>query len=182
MLPDGTCEDLELDGRAAEYFRRSYTSVDGLWFLKVEEQLGFEGALALDREVWEVMPKIQARALKAITEEHHGLSALHKCLSKKLRWEGHSHESTWSADGQGLEIGIRQCPWHNSMVKSGREHLSGRVGRAICETEYTVWATEFSHGEAGVSIRFVLRDLLCEGAPTCILSFEEVSLTDPARP
>ena len=179
---DDPTEDLSLDGRAAEYFRRSYTAVDGLWFVKIEEQLGFERALEIDREVWKVMPKIQARALRASTGQQRGLSALHRCLSTKLRWEGHEHDSILSGDGHTLEIDIRRCPWHDLMVKSGREHLSGRVGRAICETEYAVWASEFSRGETDVGIRFALRRLLCEGAPTCVLRFEEIQAPDLARP
>ncbi|MHB1377104.1 MAG: DUF6125 family protein, partial [Candidatus Humimicrobiaceae bacterium] len=44
-----------------EYLQNSYAKVDGLWFLKTEEQFGFEKALESDLEVWKVMPKIQAR-------------------------------------------------------------------------------------------------------------------------
>ena len=51
-----------------EYFRRSYTAVDGLWFMKVEEAYGFDNALDIDDEVWKVLPKIQARMLKGLTE------------------------------------------------------------------------------------------------------------------
>ena len=50
--------------QVAEYFSRSYRAVDGLWFMKVEEKLGFDAALELDNEVWKVMPKIQARMIK----------------------------------------------------------------------------------------------------------------------
>ena len=52
------------DKDRAEYFHRSYKTVDGLWFVKTEEQFDFNTALDLDREVWKVMPKIQARFLK----------------------------------------------------------------------------------------------------------------------
>jgi hypothetical protein len=34
------------DKQIAEFWHRSYTSVDGLWFMKVEEKHGFD--LALD--------------------------------------------------------------------------------------------------------------------------------------
>jgi len=40
------------DEQKTEYFRRSYTAVDGLWFMKVEERHGFEEALRLDEAVW----------------------------------------------------------------------------------------------------------------------------------
>ena len=51
--------------QVAEYFSRSYKTVDGLWFMKVEEKHGFDAALELDNEIWKVMPKIQARMIKS---------------------------------------------------------------------------------------------------------------------
>ncbi len=33
------------DKQVADFFRRSYTAVDGLWFMKAEEKHGFEAAL-----------------------------------------------------------------------------------------------------------------------------------------
>jgi hypothetical protein len=50
----------------AEYnLQPIYKSVDGLWFMKVEEKDGFNAALTVDNEVWKVMPKIQARMIKS---------------------------------------------------------------------------------------------------------------------
>jgi hypothetical protein len=66
----------------------------------------------------------------------------------------------------GFKITISDCPWHNKMLKSGREELSGRVGSLICNTEYSVWASEF-----GDSIKFQLKEQICEGAPCCVLHF-----------
>jgi MinD superfamily P-loop ATPase len=51
------------------------------------------------------------------------------------------------------------------MVKSGREHLSGTVGRRICATEYSVWAAEFG------DIRFELQQQICDGCGQCVLRF-----------
>lgn len=55
-----------------EYLQNSYAKVDGLWFLKTEEQFGFEKALESDLEVWKIMPKIQARYLKSVPEIRKG--------------------------------------------------------------------------------------------------------------
>ena len=62
-----------------EYFRRSYTAVDGLWFMKVEERMSFEQALQIDEAVWRVLPKIQARALKAMMDLPAGLASSRLC-------------------------------------------------------------------------------------------------------
>ena len=42
----------------AEFLHRSYTAVDGLWFVKVEESSDFDHALELDRQAWAIMPKL----------------------------------------------------------------------------------------------------------------------------
>jgi hypothetical protein len=52
-----------------EYLQKNFTTADGLWFVKIEEILGFERALEIDKEVWKVLPKIQARFIKTKLEE-----------------------------------------------------------------------------------------------------------------
>ncbi|HID25703.1 MAG TPA: hypothetical protein EYP23_04500 [Thermoplasmata archaeon] len=43
---------------------RNLWAVDGLYFLGIEEKFGTEAATEIDRKVWEVMGKIEARRLK----------------------------------------------------------------------------------------------------------------------
>jgi hypothetical protein len=150
----------------AEYFKRSYTAVDGLWFMKVEEIYGFDTALDIDDEVWKVMPKIQARKLKAMGDSLDGLNGLRQCLTTKLTLDGFVFEAEQSNKDRSLKITLSECPWHNVMIKSGREHLSGQVGTRICTTEYQVWAAEF-----GDDIKFELGDQICEGHTCCVLIF-----------
>ena len=45
---------------------RNLWTVDGLYFLGIEEQFGSENASEIDRKVWEIMGKIEARRLKEI--------------------------------------------------------------------------------------------------------------------
>ena len=72
----------------SEYFKRSYTAVDGLWFMKAEERYGFDTALDIDDDVWKVMPKIQARKLKSMGNITDGLDGLRECLTTKLTLDG----------------------------------------------------------------------------------------------
>ena len=72
------------DEQKAEYFRRSYTAVDGLWFMMVEEKYGFEAALKLDEAVWKVLPKIQARTIKAMMKLPSGLEGLQEAVAARL--------------------------------------------------------------------------------------------------
>ena len=45
---------------------RDMWSVDGLYFIGIEERWGTEGAIEVDRFVWEVMGKIEARRIKQL--------------------------------------------------------------------------------------------------------------------
>jgi hypothetical protein len=150
---------------AVEYLHRCYTSVDGLWFVKVEEKYGFDTALDIDEEVWKIVPKIQARFLKKKLKKDRGLDALFECFSAKLKLDGFKFK-TKKTDIK-LKIIISSCPWHNIMIKSGRTGLSEKVGSRICNAEYGVWAHEF-----GDDIRFSLEDKICRGSSSCILTFK----------
>ena len=154
------------DEQVVEYFKRSYTAVDGLWFMKVEEKYGFDTALDIDDEVWKVMAKIQARKLKFMGGPTGGLYGLQECLTTKLTLDGFTFEAEQSDDTNSLRITLSECPWHNVMIKSEREHLSGKVGTRICTSEYKVWGAEF-----GDHITFELGEQICEGHPCCNLIF-----------
>lgn len=149
----------------AEYFRRSYTAVDGLWFMKVEERRGFEDALDIDREVWKILPKIQARTLKALTHMEYGMDALFHCFTTKLSMEGYLFTTARNGD-RSFTVTISRCPWHDMMVRKGRGHIAGEVGTVICRNEYAVWASEFDR-TAG----FEMHDFLCAGSEYCSLEF-----------
>ena len=157
----------ELDNRQiADFFRRSYTAIDGIWFMTAEEKYGFDAALDIDDGVWKVFPKVQARMLKDMTRMASGLEALRECFTTKLAIEGFQFDVEKRNDG--FRVSISRCPWHDAMVKSGREALSGRVGARICGTEYSVWAAEFGQG-----IRFQRKSEICTGGERCVLEFNQ---------
>ena len=157
------------DSQVAEYFHRSYKAGDGLWFMKVEEMYGFEVALEIDKEVWKVLPKIQARMIKSMLEKGDGEVTLPESLNAKLYLEGFKFKV--EQDEKGFRIIISDCPWHNLMVKSGREKLSGEVGKAICKVEYSVWISEF---DENTQLTFTTQK--CQGSEHCTLNFKNAKL------
>ncbi len=159
-----------------EYWRRSHDTVDGLWFMKIEERYGFDTALGIDDEVWKVLPKIKARMLKSMGGLADGVAGLFEAIVTKLRLEGFTFEAERADDGSAFRIVITDCPWHKVMIRAGREHLSGRVGTLICTSEYSVWAAEF-----GDDLTFELADHICEGSPTCVLKFTSAPDTTPSH-
>ncbi|MCD6307755.1 MAG: hypothetical protein J7M24_02025 [Candidatus Latescibacteria bacterium] len=153
------------DEQKADYFRRSFTAADGLWCMKVEERYGFDTALAIDAEVWAVVPKIQARMFQSFSGESSGMEALLEALETKLDMEGFTFEIR-NAAADSFEIAILECPWHMKMVQSGRARLSEKVGLAVCTTEFAVWAAEYGDG-----ITFKLTGQVCGGDKACVLSY-----------
>jgi hypothetical protein len=151
----------------AEYFRRSYEAIDGLWFMKLEEEFDFERALDLDRRVWEIVPKIQSRKLRELLGiQEGGLEGLARALEGKFSMEGAGCEINLNAGG--LDVKILNCPWFELMKKSGRRHLAGRVGEVICGTEYPAWAREF-----GKDIELVIIEKICDGKECCRFKFSK---------
>ncbi len=157
------------DHQKAEYFHRSYAAVDGLWFMKMEERHGFDAALDVDNEVWKVMPKIQARKLKSLTGLESGIAALFECFTTKLTIESFDFQASRDADG-GFSVSAARCPWVDLLTKSGREHLAGKIGHRICDTEYSVWAKEFG---PGIAVEF--SDRICDGCLRCVVRFKPAS-------
>lgn len=162
------------DRQIAEYWHRSYRTVDGLWFMKVEEKYGFDVALDIDDQVWRVFPKIQARMMKSMGGLENGISGLLEAVKTKLTLEGFEFKAERVSEGSGFKIVVSECPWHNIMVTADREGLSGRVGTLICNSENSVWASEF-----GDDIRFELGDQICEGCKTCVLNFSRAPTSAP---
>ena len=150
-----------------EFFHRSYKAADSLWFIKIEEKYNFNAALQIDKEVWEVMPKIQARMIKSMLRKGEGEAALLESLTAKLSLEGFKLKVKQNENG--FQIKISDCPWHNIMVKSGREKHSAKVGTAICNVEYAVWASEFNK-----NIQFTLEKQKCNGTEHCTLNFKRI--------
>jgi hypothetical protein len=142
-----------------EYFKKSYFAVDGLWFLMVEEGTSFEYALEMDKKVWRIMAKIQARTAMKLGKEFFD--------SLKLKWdsEGYKYHT------EKYNVIIDECPWWDIMKSSGRESQAGKVGAAICPIIYNEWAREY---KAPFTIKFETH--MCQGDKNCILNFQQRSV------
>jgi hypothetical protein len=73
---------------------------------------------------------------------------------------------TTEKTNNGFSITITDCPWHNLMIKSGRENLAKLVGKKICTTEYQVWASEIEK-----TVKFKLKSQKCDESKYCVLDF-----------
>lgn len=148
-----------------EYLRRAYQALDGLWFMMSEKAVGFDQALELDRRVWEILAKIQARKARELTEcTGNGPGELARCFSLKLAADGHRFES--AADDREVRFVIHGCPWLDLLRKSDRQHLALKVAQIICTTEGRAWCREF-----GGEYEFDMPLMACAGTDRCEMRF-----------
>jgi hypothetical protein len=94
-------------------------AVDGLYYLGIEEEFGNEAATEIDRKVWEVMGKIEARKLRNFLDlKDNDIPS----LMKALKYSG------WSLDLEDKEIIIEndkgiirniRCRVQNTRLKKG---------------------------------------------------------------
>lgn len=126
----------------ADYLRKCFVSVDGLWFMKIEEDADFEKALEIDIEVWKVLPKIEARTIKELLSLGRGIEALHTALDFKLGAE--LYTATLSpAHEAGFTLNVQECPWVKHIKKANRVHCIEKISASICPAEYGAFTAEF---------------------------------------
>ncbi|MCK4348944.1 MAG: hypothetical protein KAW47_10040 [Thermoplasmatales archaeon] len=98
---------------------RDMWAVDGLYYLGIEKEFGTESATEIDRKVWEVMGKIEARKLKKLFEISGNDIA---SMIKALRLSG------WTLDLEDKEIDVKKdktilrnvkCRVQNTRIKKG---------------------------------------------------------------
>jgi hypothetical protein len=161
MMPD--------DRILTEYLRRAYHAVDGLWFVMAEEAHDFDHALELDRRVWEVLAKIQARKARELLDiPGNSPEELARCFTLKLTADGHAFGVEVS--DAGVTFAIRDCPWLELLRKSDRRHLAARVAQTICPTEGRVWSHEF-----GGEYEFEMPRMACVEGEGCVMQFRRAA-------
>ena len=130
------------DKALIEYLRRSYTATDGLWFMIVEQAHDFEHALALDEQVWQIMPKLQARKAREVLDiSGNSLDDLIVCFTLKLQADGHQFHIERS-DNE-VRFMITRCKWRELLRRSGRQNLEERISSVIWPAELAGWGSEF---------------------------------------
>ena len=158
------------DAQIADFLRRSYFAIDGLWFVKTEERRGFDEALDMDESVWDVMSKLQVRKAKAVLGITCGsLADLAKAFQLKLAAEG--YEFDVEDAGDRVELNVRVCPWYEILKSSDRTSIAETIAERICAREFAGWIREFSPG-----IEFEILQRLCvesDGCESCRMLFRQ---------
>lgn len=101
---------------------RNLWTVDGLYFLEIEERYGTEVATTTDAKVWEVMGKIEARKLK----EFFGITGTDiPSMMNALQY------TTWGLDLEDKEIIMKK---DHALIRNIRCHVQNtRVSKGLKE-------------------------------------------------
>lgn len=150
-----------------EYLRKSYFTVDGLWFIAMEEEYSYEQALAIDEKVWQALPKNQARHVKKLLGIEGSTPAnLLEALKVKFEAEGYNYQVENLSDDELKILIVDDCPWLRLLKKSNRTFLAPEISEKICVKEFEAWGHEFDTG-----LKFALPSRLCTGDQACLLNF-----------
>jgi len=141
--------------KLVELCSRSSNTVDGLWFLAVEQKYGLDVALKMDEEVWQRLGQIHTRRLlKTFTiKEDSPIRTLVKLLEVDPIWVVFKHEIPVLTDNKAI-FRVTDCPAQVARVRDGK-------GEFPCEGVETAFFT--SYAEA-VDPRIRVTCLLCPPA------------------
>lgn len=159
------------DKAIIDFLRKSYFSVDGLWFLRVEAEHSPEEALKIDEQVWAIMPKVQAKKVRAILGlEGYSLDNLAAALNLKFEAEGYDHEIRKEGSNT-LHLQIAKCPWFEVLKKSGRTFHAPQICDRVCAGNLVAWADQLSK-----DVQFRVSCKMSADAPVCEMIY---TLTEP---
>jgi len=104
------------------YFEKNFRTLDGLWVIETENELGWDATLKLDIIVWQRLYKIVfRRVIKYLNIKGNSLSDLIEILSFVWSCEGNIHEINQRGDNVAT-INIVQCPYIEAMKRNPDRH------------------------------------------------------------
>ncbi|MFW9825256.1 MAG: DUF6125 family protein [Candidatus Thorarchaeota archaeon] len=100
------------------YYERNFVTLDGLWMLETENEVGWDTALKIDVIVWTKLFKIIIRRLKRyLNIETNTLDDLIEILTFRWSIEGWKYSVNKIADSEVI-IEVMECPYKASMDRN----------------------------------------------------------------
>ncbi|MFW9783884.1 MAG: DUF6125 family protein [Candidatus Heimdallarchaeota archaeon] len=100
------------------YYERNFVTLDGLWMLETENEVGWDTALKIDVIVWTRLFKIIIRRLKRyLNIETNTLDDLIEILTFRWSIEGWKYNVNKIADSEVI-IEVMECPYKASMDRN----------------------------------------------------------------
>ncbi|NVM18375.1 MAG: L-2-amino-thiazoline-4-carboxylic acid hydrolase [Candidatus Lokiarchaeota archaeon] len=104
------------------YFEKNFRTLDGLWVIETERELGWDAALKLDIIVWQKLYSIIfRRVIKYLNIRGNTLEDLVDILSFIWNCEGNIHDIFQAGDNQ-FTMSIVECPYIAAMERNPDRH------------------------------------------------------------
>lgn len=114
-------------------------TMDGLWYLGVEDAFGTDAATTIDRDMWEQLARVEARRLKAAFDLGPGIPGLISALGLNPTWMAFADWSLEQPSPSEAVLRITDCYPQKARVESGR-------GVFPCQEVDQVYFTTFAQG------------------------------------
>lgn len=124
------------DSNLIKLQQKELTALDGLWFLEVEKEWGYEAANKINNEVWLRCGPILVREIKKVFHLEGKTFDEVKILFGSLMELDGSAFTFESSDDQHLVVRISRCVWYENLKKAGRHELHDcmRIDLALLPT------------------------------------------------
>lgn len=102
---------------------KAFTALDGLWFLGVSEDFGFDAALKVDIYVWRRFGQVLIRRMKKMwNKEYLNREDILRFL-EILYVFGHLKVDEVTVDGNTYTYKVNRCLWWDNLKRSGRDKI-----------------------------------------------------------
>lgn len=153
------------------YFEKNFRTLDGLWVIEAEKELGWDSALKLDISVWQKLYKIIfRRVIRHLNIKGNNLNDLVNILSFIWNCEGNIHDIFQAGDNQ-VTISIVECPYIEAMGRNPeRRHRIESICKDMCVSYLRPVVKEFNPkieivrdkflglGDAKCNVRLSIKD------------------------
>lgn len=127
------------------YFEKSFFTMDGLWMLETEKEVGWDTALKIDKAVWIRLMNITFRRIKKyLNIDNNNLNDLIEILTFRWSIEGWKYSINQDSEFEAV-IEINECPYKAIMDRNPerREKIS-LICKDMCIPFYNAVLEDFN--------------------------------------
>ena len=146
------------------YFENNFFSVDGVWMLETEKEVGWDVAIKIDTTVWTRLLKIFIRRIKRyLNIDTNSLEDLIEIITFRWSIEGWDYEIIKNNESD-IIIYIIKCPYKSIMERSeNRREKIPLICKNMCEPFYKAAFEDFNHEIKLERKKFMgLEDHICD--------------------
>lgn len=127
------------------YFQKNFFTMDGVWMLETEKEVGWDTALRIDAAVWTRLLKIIIRRIKRyLNIETNSLSDLIEIITFRWSIEGWKYSINQLSESE-IVIEIKECPYKAIMDRNeNRRDKIPLICKNMCTPFYKAVFEDFN--------------------------------------